>query len=488
MKILFFEPYALSRPHFDVALDLVQKHLDQGDEVDFFYCAGSLHSCEANKNHYFFTCVDCISRRLAGLKLLDQSKGKLHTINFLKLSSAQRKMISDWRHDFKSIEEVKAYQLDGVDIGMSVASSFISYLRDAEPDLVQHGDTLKRLFKASLSVYHSFKNHLTHQKPDLLYIFNGRFSNLRPVIRICEQRDIPYIVHEQGSSKNKYGLFDNHLPHSPSARHLKILAHWETEKEEALKVDIATKFFLQRREGIEHADKAMVRFPDDQGMLPDYWDSNKRNVVIFNSSDDEFAAVGREFFNPLFGKQIEVLKMLREKLKHDSQLVITLRMHPNLKGVDNSLVKETKKLAGDNFQVIFPDSKVNSYHLIDAADAVLTFGSTTGVEAVFANKASILVGNAIYRELNCTYNPDNPAELIDMLRKVEEPKPVLGALMYAFYRATFGEDFKYYEPINFSKGKFKGEVISSSAKLNALVRYKIPRIFFRMFYYTKPVG
>jgi hypothetical protein len=479
-NIWFYEPYALAKPHFECSLELMQNHLDKGDFVTHYYCNGGLHSCEANKNHDFFTCVDCIARKNNGFKLLDSKSGHLQKRNFLSLNSQQKSVIQNWTCNFKTIDEVKEFTYEDIDLGMSVASSLISYFRDAEPDLNLNNEILNKLFKASLSVYFSFKNHFERERPDLVYVFNGRFSNIRPVVRLCEHLSIPYVVHERGSTMKKYGLYYNHLPHSPSAIQAKMFNYWKSELNKKLKIEIAKEYFKGRRDGIEIAGKAIFKTKKENESLPDFWDTSRRNVVIFNSSDDEFAAVGREFFNPLFGKQIDVLTFIKKSIKNHDAIRIVLRMHPNLKNIDNILIRKTLELAGDNFHVIPPDSPVDTYRLIDESDVVVTFGSTTGVEAVFSGKPSILIGNSMYRDFHITYNPNTPAELVEMIHNVCKSKPVFGALVYAYYRASFGINYRFYKPENFTSGTFKGRHVSTKVWFTFLLKFKVFSFLFRI--------
>lgn len=488
MKVLFYEPYAIAKPHFEEALELMQVHLDKGDDVTLHYCSGNLSICEGNQKHNLHTCIDCIGRRLSGTGLLTFPKKLFKAQNFEHLNDEQIKYIRDWSIKFKSINEVKTFEVDGVDIGMSVASSLISYLRDAEPDLIKYEQLLNKIIKSSLSVYFSYKNYFSINKPDLVYLFNGRLSNLRPVLRLCEINKINYVVHERGSSVNKYGLFYNHLPHSPQAIQERMLSHWASEKDEELKIEIANQFFKDRRAGIELSGRAIFKSEDGAQDLPENWDVSKKNLVIFNSSDDEFAAVGREFFNPEFGKQINVLRYIKETLKNNNSIHVYLRMHPNMKGMTEEAIQDIKELAGSNFFIIPPESAINSYKLMDLSNIVITFGSTTGVEAVYSEKPSILIGNSMYRNLNITYNPETLQELSNLLVQDLMKKDKIGAYIYAFYRATFGISFKYYEPVSFIEGKFKGKLVESDYIYKKYFKYRFARMILSPIFYKKPIG
>jgi len=53
--------------------------------------------------------------------------------------------------------------------------------------------------------------------------------------------------------------------------------------------------------------------------------------------------------------------------------------------------------------VLPPNSAASTYELIDAADAVVSFGSSVGYEATYWGKVSIMAGRAIWEDLDVTY-------------------------------------------------------------------------------------
>jgi hypothetical protein len=62
-----------------------------------------------------------------------------------------------------------------------------------------------------------------------------------------------------------------------------------------------------------------------------------------------------------------------------------------------------------------PDSNVDSYELMSQAYAVVTYGSTMGIEAAFEGKRSIVMGPSIYDELGVVTRVETPQELSEAL-------------------------------------------------------------------------
>ena len=121
--------------------------------------------------------------------------------------------------------------------------------------------------------------------------------------------------------------------------------------------------------------------------------------------------------------------------------MVYLRMHPNLSGLYNKFRSECEALENDKFKVILPESPVSSYDLMFAADTVVSFASTIGIEAVFWDKPSVLLGSCFFQYLDVAYQPTTHEEAMALLTQKLEPKDKVGALMYAGYIMTFGEPY-----------------------------------------------
>src|SRR5690606_4334584 len=158
--------------------------------------------------------------------------------------------------------------------------------------------------------------------------------------------------------------------------------------------------------------------------------NGNKNIILFNSSDDEFAALGDEFKNDFFVNQNEGLDFLADivgKTMPGYNLVI--RMHPNLKDVHFEYVENIKKLhlSYPNVIVVEPESKVDSYSLMEKADKVISFGSTTGLEASYWGIPVILLGKCFYYYSDVAYVPGGKYEIEKLLKEQLTPKPPIDA-------------------------------------------------------------
>lgn len=110
-------------------------------------------------------------------------------------------------------------------------------------------------------------------------------------------------------------------------------------------------------------------------------------------------------------------------------------MHPNLAGVTHDFINTIRDLHQEypNIYVVTPESSVDSYTLMEHAQKVISFGSTTGLEAAFRKIPVILLGKGIYYYSNVAYIPENKDGIENLLISELKPKPLQNALKFGFY-------------------------------------------------------
>ena len=193
--------------------------------------------------------------------------------------------------------------------------------------------------------------------------------------------------------------------------------------------------------------------------MPSGWDDNNENVVVFNSSEDEFMAVGGEWESgKLFPTQYDGLKFMSEYAK-SSNTHFYLRIHPNLAGTQKSYLDLLSSLNHRKFTVIPPESKISTYSLLFKCDKVITFGSSIGIEATYWGKPSILLGPCFYKHLNVAHMPETTDSLKHLLEN--EIKPIdnkLGCIKMANHWLNPGTPVSGYS-FKGGKGLFNGERI-----------------------------
>jgi hypothetical protein len=276
-------------------------------------------------------------------------------------------------------------------------------------------------------------------------LFNGRWDYYRAALSAARAKRIKVQVIENLRPSGYYAEFGDALPHSMKVYNELVEKHWATENDSGIKRRIAREFFEKKRKG-EAVLGPSFTIDQQTGKLPRAIDFKKKLIVLYNSSDYEFEAVGKEYNNPFFRDQSESIGHVAELVSNQPEFQLVIRMHPNLRGLTRSYLDPIYELDGKypNVFVVKPEDVVDSYALMDHAFKVVTYVSTMGIEACYWGKPVVLLSKAIYTPADVAYIPDAVEAIPDLLFKELIPKPQGNAEKFAYFFRTGGIKAKYY--------------------------------------------
>ena len=420
----------------------------QGNEVYVVYCDAKLHhQCWLNMTSDKSICRICMKYRMLLLKQLPK------TIKLIPISSYKYAILPHTRPDISNMEELKKTEYRGVKIGYAALSSYLTLSRNLNPLFDQQFKDYIGTWISLGQDYTDITNAIINDtQPDVVACFNSRIIHSRPIIDTAEKRGLKHLCYETAYNiKNQQVKITYDItPHSVEGNTKITNNLWESDKfPKEEKIKIAERFFYNRRHSIKAGDKLYVK---DQilGKIPEGWDKQKYNILILNSSEDEYASIGDEFIDKsIFPNQISALKYIAEHYKDRKDIHFYLRIHPNLKDIPYSYHTSLHTLFNkyDNFTVIPGDSPISTYSLIDHCNKVIVFGSTTGPEAAYWGKPVILLTYCYYSLMDICYIPENLEQLDELVFNMElAPKDKLGTLKFAYSRLNNEfEDFIYYK-------------------------------------------
>lgn len=444
-----FEASFLYSGNMANVLDHVVDLVNEGNTVHLVYCDGKcINTCYHNMTSAKSICSQCIKYKKLLFEKLPQS---VHYISFSDYASTLANP-SIYPIEFNSIPELKKLDYKGVKIGYAAYSSFLTISRNLFPKFT---DEFFNYFHKALVTCCQYtdivEKVIEDTQPEVVACYNSRFLYARPVVDLANKKGIPHLSYETtyNTKSEQVKITFHSTPHNVEENTEKINEHWNSSKLSLeAKKEIASGFFYKRKNSISSGDKLYVK--DQQlGLLPENWNSSKHNILILNSSEDEYAALGDEFESKsLFSSQLEGIKFLIKQFEGKTDFHFYLRVHPNLKNIHYQyhlvLYELFKNLK--NFTIIPANSPISTYSLIDNCNKVIVFGSTTGPEAVYWGKPTLLLSYCIYSKLDICYIPLNTQELIDLILDKElTPKDSFGALKYGFFRLNDDyEPMKYY--------------------------------------------
>lgn len=435
----------------NLALDAAKGQLCEGNEVFILYCSQSTQICKANYGKTPLICKLCVHE--TEKKLRDfRNERNCHVTSMDELMTpAIIQLAAQQEFHYDDTESLKALQYKGIDIGYAALSTFASVTRNVMPT---YNAYLKRylndMMRSCVRMIEAQMKYYDKVNPDLVIFHNGRHTNLKPIYRIAMQRGIDFICTERHWTKNGEDLYSTYVgdvPHSSKGKYNLMQLWWEQGPEN--KREVAETFFLNKRYGKYAGDKIYTA-KQIQGKLPEGFDKTKRNIAIFNSSEDEYCSISAEVDKgALFKNQYEALKTIFDHYKGDNSVHFYLRVHPNLGEVPYKSHTMLYDLKYDNVTIFPPDSPVSSYTLMDNSEKVLVFVSTMGLESAYWGKPVIALNEDFFSYMNIVYTPKNQTELFEMIDNPNLPNLKSDECLKAAYYCMGGsqEKLRYYPTI-----------------------------------------
>jgi hypothetical protein len=488
MNAAVFSTHILWPTHYETELEIIQQHLSKHHKVFHFTCNGELPHCELILENALYTnqpyeatqksfCVKCIQKKALGHTLLN---GVVAEVNLYSNRYYQEAPDIE-EYYFASHQNFKTLKLEDYDIGVSILSSLFSFTYDPFIDLNNYKKEIHILYKTCYSIYFNTLEQIEKNHIEIGYVFNGRLSYTKAILRAFEKKNILCYTHERGSAINKFSLFPNHTIHN--IEKITNLMHkcWDEETDTSKKESIGSKFFVDRSKGKMESWKSFTENQTPE-LLPAQWNAEHQNVVLFTSSEGEFLSIGPEWDNPIYPTQFEGIKQLCKSFTDDlpDDFRLYVRFHPNSADTKSSYFSDLMAYGNNKVIFISPDSPVSTYSLLQNASKIISFGSTMGMEAVFWGKISILLARSFYCRLNGTYQPAAHHDAINLIaNKSLLPIEDHEALKYGYFFKSFGIEYQYYNPIDFKSGTYNGINLDESPvepKTESLPRRPLTRI------------
>lgn len=356
----------------------------------------------------------------------------------------------------------------------------ISILRESAPIASVHRKILSDFKFTFLQTYGAAKSFLQTEKPDTVFLYNGRFLKERAVWEACKELSVTVVFFEQFNPdwQGRYFLFAEPT-HSPHYRSEVMQRFGQKIRDEEPRKFFSTgeEWFLNRRLGRTQHYTKNQNFDSEL-------DLQKPFFVFFHSSEDELLTTN--LTSTPWGDQFSAITAVLETLQEIGNYDLVIRMHPNLLHKSNREIVTWndfgKELAKEYSFVhyVASDSAVSSYKLMEQSVGVITVGSTIGVEAAFFERKSILIGRAFHEYMEITQNPATKDELARVLSidltSQELQKAKHNALNYAVFHSQGGVYFKMVRLL-IRRGRllyyFGNFCISRSLVVSLLMRFDI---------------
>lgn len=270
-----------------------------------------------------------------------------------------------------------------------------------------------------------------------LIAYNGRFLHDAAAAAAAADAGIPVLSYDMAGNDTDFDLTID-ATHDWAAlqqRMLRLYDSWPGEERD----ELGASWFLERS---AHADERNSRFVESQDVGRGIERPEGRLVAFFSSSGDEISELDLDW-SEYFGSQPEALIAVSDACRSIGATLL-VRTHPHKRRKPKRDVEEWHEAVRAAAPDIHLDehSPVDSYTLMRQADVIVTYGSTTGVEAAFAGRPVVVMGPSAYDELGCARRVTTMEELRDALEhpRVGEQR---GAVAYGLMMRRRGFSYRH---------------------------------------------
>ena len=320
-----------------------------------------------------------------------------------------------------TLDDILAYEVDGLPIGKWIKEPVIRYLRGDISDDQQTLDAA-RLFLAGALAVREAADKVLDQSWDLIFMLCGRFLHERIFYELARRRGIDVFVYERGY------LPDTLVMHVNELCDFEVKDDWSWMADTELtdgQLDEIDRYFAARRNGDTGIFDFWPKLEEDVERIKDELDLRDGRPVTLLCSNIawDLGVIGREIG---FTSLIDWVRCCVESLQRRPDEVLIVRVHPaevTLKGqrtldrLQDMIEKEFPNLT-ENIRVVPAESDISTYILMEMAERVLVYTSTVGLESARMGKQVFVSGRTSYRGKGFTVDIDSPGQL---KRLLDEP-------------------------------------------------------------------
>ena len=304
--------------------------------------------------------------------------------------------------------EIRKWKYQGAQMGRSILQVHPDSNTPIRDDLLWPSKWVEQSAKSFMWVFDQTIKLIQDKGITAIVLYNGRFTHDQAAAAAAQKLGVKVLYYDAGGLDTGFDLTtgSTHDWDLLQIRMLDMANNWDS----ATANQIGSTWFLNRQSHAEAGVKLYVELQQhgNTGELPDA----QKLVVFFSSSGDEIAELDlawEQFFN----SQENALKVLSKVCAEIPGTKVVVRTHPHMRlKPKQDLADWVEAVDSANVDLhIGPDSTVDSYELMRKADVVVTYGSTSGVEAGFLGKPVIVMGPSAYNKLGCALEVFNADQL-----------------------------------------------------------------------------
>ena len=461
MKYLIIETFP-SSPHLEASMEIAINLKKKGNDVLFFWAGYDLPWVDWKLPIYKKLLLFSYESKLR--KVVNYLKSKsINIIEDPKLDYKVFKKIDFFLKKIKKIENLKFLKYNKkVPIGLGVYSSLISKHHTSNLKNLKH--LSMKAVKSGCIIFERSNKIIRSTKPDVILTFNSRFAITKPILEAAKLNKVKIFSHERGSVLNKYEIFKGDMfDQGYASKHIETYCKRVTN---LLKKNNIDEKYFKKIKNKSYFKKIGFNY-DDFNKKKIKFDKNKKIITYFCTTDYEHQAISnkikRFYINKNWSEQINTINSITKIIKNDPDILFLIKAHPNFiraKELENKI----KKIKYKNIKYISASDRIDSIHLIKNSDIIFTFGSSLELYSAYCEKKVFSFFKSWWYNFNIVIYPRNNSDLKKLIytnkKWFNKSKRRINLFKISYYIMTFGIKFKYFEPLDHSKGFFKDRSIN----------------------------
>jgi len=302
-------------------------------------------------------------------------------------------------------DDLPVAKFNGWEIGDWIISSIHSFLRTDDLNLESEEieSTFRRFLFSGLTSAFGLSRLLDEYEPDVLFLFNGRFSSTRVALELARKKGIRVVCHERGLRHENLTLYKDVNCHDMGDAR-RVWEQWGNVPLTREELGRIHGYLDDRRHGKNIGWRAMTSQPQDRRRVQDALEipPDKTVWVLYTSSGDE-VATAPDWQGAFQVQEDWIEETIRFVAQHPSILLV-IRVHPNTAGRfaagenrgELEKMLELGENLPENVRMVMPDDDISSYTLMDISTVGLCYQSTVGLEMACTGAHVAVSGGSWY--------------------------------------------------------------------------------------------
>ncbi len=390
----------------------------EGHEVAFLLCDSDLEACQLVKFGSYKPEVLVKSKSTPRCDGCSSNIGKLFTPMGLPIYKFKSDRSDELRlkveFQKKTFEELKAFRIDSVQVGMHAWAGAIRYFATTEFTCEPHAkEVLIRFLISGIRIHSSMSSIFTEFRPDTLVAHHGIYIPQGVVSEFAASQNVNVMTWTASYRKGTF-IFSPHETYHYSMV-TEPTSNWnslELTKSQNIKLD---EYMNSRWSG----QNDWIKFSDSK-IDQDNTFEDKSDFYLALTSVTWDAELHYE--SRAFSSMREWLRKTIEYFKDNPHQELVVRVHP---AEITSPIKSRESM-GDfiaslginshpNITVIPPESNISTYELIEKSRVVIVYNTKTGIEAAYRKKPVVIAGEAWIRGKGIGWDAKDSQDYIEIL-------------------------------------------------------------------------